>query len=126
MGLFNSSAARLARSVVDWRLNGLPVRATTSQAMDTMTALSRGGKDGLAASPRGIFKSKLPLSPPLPPEADGVRVKVEAGGCGRVGKRRAVMQQEDQLGALAEVGGCRPCPHEAQGLGEEVVGETGA
>src|SRR5260370_40652269 len=93
MGLFNSSCARLARSVVDWRLNGLPVRATTSQAMDTTTALSRGGKDGLAASPRGIFKSKLPLGPALPPEADGVRVKVEAGGRGRVGKRRAVKQQ---------------------------------
>src|SRR3954447_14913551 len=44
MGLFNSSRARWARSVVDWRLNGFPVRATTSQAIDATTALSRGGR----------------------------------------------------------------------------------
>src|SRR5262249_12616374 len=35
----------LARSVVDCRLSGLPVLATTSQRMDTTMALSRGGKD---------------------------------------------------------------------------------
>ena len=56
MGLFSSSRARLARSVVDCRLRGLPVRATTSQAMETTTALSRGGKDGLAASPRVVLR----------------------------------------------------------------------
>jgi hypothetical protein len=55
MGLFSSSAARLVRSEVDWRLRGLPVRATTSQAMETTTALSRGGKDGLAASSGGVL-----------------------------------------------------------------------
>src|SRR3954463_5666575 len=97
MGLFSSSWTRLARSVVDWRLNGLPVRATTSQAMDTTTALSRGGKGGPAASPGSICKGKLPLGPALPPEADGVRVQVKARGRGRVGKRGAVVQQHDQL-----------------------------
>jgi hypothetical protein len=71
--------------------------------MDTTTALSRGGKDGLAASSRSILEGKLALGPALPPEADGVRVKVKASGRGRVGKCGAVMQQQDQVGALAEM-----------------------
>src|SRR5438270_4787272 len=40
------------KTVVDRRLNGFPVRATTSQAIDATTALSRGGKDRLAAPAR--------------------------------------------------------------------------
>src|SRR5262249_62294715 len=77
MGLFSSSRARLARSVVDWRLNGLPVLATTSQAMDTRTALSWGGKDRLAATSGIVLKGQLTTSPALPPTANAIGVKVE-------------------------------------------------
>src|SRR5437764_3156220 len=86
MGLFSSSAARLARSVVDCRLNGLPVRATTSQAMEAIIALSRGGKDGLAASSGSVLESKVALSPALPPTADAIGVKVESGSDFDIGK----------------------------------------
>src|SRR3954454_3559644 len=79
MGRFSSSRTRLARSVVDCRLSGLPVRATTSQANETTIALSRGGKDRLAAPPGIILEGKLALGPALPPAADAVRVKVEPG-----------------------------------------------
>lgn len=41
IGLFSSTWARSARSEVDWRLSGSPVRWTISQAMETTTALSR-------------------------------------------------------------------------------------
>src|SRR5438067_1887257 len=104
IGLPSSCAARLARSVLDWRLNGLPVRATTSQAMEAIIALSRGGKDGLAASSGSVFKGKIAFTPASPPEADGVRVKVEASSGRRVGKRGALLEQQDQVGALAEMG----------------------
>src|SRR5947208_8256892 len=93
MGLFSSARARLARSVVDWRLSGLPVRATTSQAMDTTIALSRGGKDGLAAASRSVFEGKLPLGPALPPTADAIRVKVEPAGDFDIGNRGAIVQE---------------------------------
>ena len=52
-------------------------------------------------------------------------MQVAARG-GGVGKRGAVVQQQDQLGALAEVGCGRSSTDEASGLGEELVGETGA
>src|SRR5436309_1167652 len=103
IGLSSSSRARLVRSVVDWRLSGLPVRATTSQAVDTTTALSRGGKGGLAASSGGVFEGKLSLRPAPAPKADGVGMQVDAGGCGRVGKRGLFVQEQDQVGALAEM-----------------------
>ena len=60
MGLPSSSCARLARSVVDCRLSGLPVRATTSQAMDTTTALSRGEKTGLRPRPGASSRVNWP------------------------------------------------------------------
>src|SRR3954466_15696716 len=63
MDLFSPSCARLVRSEVDWRLSGLPVRATTSQAMDTTVALSRGGKDRLLGPPPGGFHGKTALCP---------------------------------------------------------------
>src|SRR5438270_8406418 len=88
MALFSSSAARLARSVVDCRLKGLPVRATTSQAMEATMALSRGGKGGLAASPGGVFESKIPSRPAPPPAADAVGVQVQPGGEIDVGDQR--------------------------------------
>src|SRR5438128_6017328 len=87
MGLFNTSAARLARSVVDCRLKGLPVRATTSQAMDATMALSRGGKGGLAATPGLVLEGKLPPSPALSPQPDGVGVKIDPRSCCHVGQR---------------------------------------
>src|SRR5271167_3607941 len=94
IGLFSSSFARLARSVVDCRLSGFPVRATTSQAMDTTIALSRGGKDGLAASSGIVFQGKLAFGPALSPKADGVGVKVEASTGRHVGKRRLFVQKQ--------------------------------
>src|SRR4051794_18493286 len=86
MGLFSSSPALFVRSVVDWRLNGFPVRATTSQAMETTTALSRGGKDRLAATSRVVLEGKLPCSPAMPPKSDGVGMKVDASSGFHVGK----------------------------------------
>src|SRR2546423_930219 len=88
MGLFSSSCARLARSEVDWRLSGFPVRATTSQAMDAIMALSRGGKDGLAASSGSVFQGIVAFGPALSPQADGVGVKVEGSRGRRIGQHR--------------------------------------
>ena len=48
---------------MDWRLNGLPVRATTSQAMEATTALSRGGKDRLAAPAGIVLEGETGLRP---------------------------------------------------------------
>src|SRR3954466_12388054 len=118
MGLFSSSRARLARSVVDCRLSGLPVRATTSQAKETTIALSRGGKDRLAAPPGIILEGKLALGPALPPAADAVRVKVEPGSDLDVGKRGAFVQEQDQMRSLPKVRAGRASGREAPGLGE--------
>src|SRR4051812_50051444 len=93
MGLFSSSWTRLARSVVDWRLNGFPVRATTSQAIDVTTARSRGGKGRLAAPARIALEGQLTRGPALPPTAGGGGVKVKnrrgspVGGRGGFGER---------------------------------------
>src|SRR6202522_2589890 len=91
MGLPSSSCARLARSVVDWRLKGLPVRATTSQAMDTTTALSRGGKDGLAASSCSVFQGKVTFGPALCATGAAVGGKVEPGLDRHSGERGGVV-----------------------------------
>jgi hypothetical protein len=123
MGLFNSSCARLARSLVDWRLKGFPVRATTSQAMDAMMALSRGGKDRLAATSGSVLEGKLPTGPAFPPEADRVGVQVEASSGCHVGKRGSLMQEQDQVGALPEVGRSGASRRKSSRLGEELVGE---
>src|SRR3984957_14445069 len=121
MGLPSSSCARLARSVVDWRLNGLPVRATTSQAMDTTIALSRGGKDGLATSSGSVFQGKLTFGPALPPKPDGVGVKVEASSGCRVGKRGMFVEKQDQVGALAEMGRSGSSHCDSLGLSEKLI-----
>jgi hypothetical protein len=123
MGLFSSSRARLVRSAVDWRLNGFPVRATTSQAMETTTALSRGGKDRLAATSRIILEGKLPCSPALPPKPDGVGMKVDPGSGFHVGNRGEFVEEQDQAGSLPEVRRCGASPEEASGLVEELIGE---
>src|SRR5258708_2760526 len=93
--LFSSSCARLVRSVVDWRLNGFPVRATTSQAMEVIMALSRGGKDRLAASSRSVFESKLTCGPALPPTADAVGMEVEPSTDFDIGERGLCVQEQD-------------------------------
>src|SRR3954463_13646602 len=86
-GLFSSSWTRLARSVVDWRLNGAPGRATTSQAIDGKTARSRGGKDRLAAPAGIVLEGKPTCGPALPPTADGTGMKIKASRGGHVGER---------------------------------------
>src|SRR4051794_5520884 len=94
MGLPSSSCARLARSVVDWRLSGFPVWATTSQAMEVTSARSRGGKDRLAAASRVILEGKVTRSPALSPQSDGVGVEVKAC-CGlHVGKCGELVEQQ--------------------------------
>src|SRR4051795_12728859 len=103
MGLFSSSHARRARSVVDWRLSGVPVRATTSQAIEMMTALSRGGKDGLAAASRIVLESEPACGPASPPQSDGVGGQVDPKRGFRVGERGSFLEEQDQAGALAKV-----------------------
>src|SRR3954453_1761510 len=88
MGLFSSSRARLVRSVVDCRLSGLPVRATTSQAMETTMALSRGGKDRLAATSGIVLEAQLATGPTFSPQSDGVGVKIDRSSGLDLGKRR--------------------------------------
>jgi hypothetical protein len=123
MGLFSSSAARLARSVVDCRLSGSPVRATTSQATETIRALSRGGKDRLAASPAGILQGKLASGPALPPTADAVGVKVKPSAGLRVGDRGVFVEEQDQASALLPMCRSRAGAGEALRLGEEFIGK---
>src|SRR5271168_4144037 len=96
MGLFSSSRARLVRSLVDWRLKGFPVRATTSQAMETTTALSRGGKDRLAATSRIVFQGKPAVGPPLSPTADAVWMQVEPSTGFDIRQRGMFVQKQDQ------------------------------
>jgi hypothetical protein len=126
IGLPNSSRARFARSVVDWRLSGLPVLATTSQAMEATTALSRGGKGGLAAASRVVLEGEPPSGPALPPEPEGVGVEIDPGGGSGIGKRGGRMEEQDQSGALAEVRRGGPGEYQASGLGQEILGEDGA
>src|SRR3954471_9954146 len=123
MGLFSSSRARSARSVVDWRLNGFPVRATTSQAIETTTALSRGGKGRLAAPARIVLEGKLTSGPALPPTADGIGMKIKPSrGC-HVGKRGGFVKEQDQACTLPEVRRCGARVEEASGLGEGLIRE---
>src|SRR4051812_50101008 len=96
MGLFSSSWTRLARSVVDWRLNGSPVRATTSQAIDVTTARSRGGKDRLAAPARIVLDGKMTCGPAVPPTAEGTGGKIKAGRGSPRGKAGAIVEEENQ------------------------------
>src|SRR5947209_1399608 len=126
MGLFSSSAARLAKSVVDCRLNGLPVRATTSQAMDATMALSRGGKGRLAASPGSVLEGKLALGPALPPTADAVGMEVESASDFDMGKRGMFVEKQDQVRPLPKVRPGRARGRESSSLGEERIGKARA
>ena len=47
---------------MDWRLSGVPVRATASQAMEATTALSRGEKAGLRPRPGSSSKVNRPAA----------------------------------------------------------------
>src|SRR5262249_22378368 len=121
MGLFSSARARWARSVVDWRLRGFPVRATTSQAIDVIMALSRGGKDRLTAPARVVLESEPAFGPASAPTADGVGVEIEmSGGC-RGGKGGGVVEGADQTSALPEGWHRRASEEGAPGLGEELI-----
>jgi hypothetical protein len=124
MGLFNSSAARLARSEVDWRLRGLPVRATTSHAMEATMALSRGGKGRLAASPFGVLEGEVAAGPSLPPAANAVGVEVESSTGGDVGDGRMLVEEQDQQGTLTQMRGSRAGVGQASSLGDEVLWKT--
>src|SRR6516164_8291859 len=102
MGLFSSPRTRSARSVVDCRLKGFPVRATTSQAIEATMARSRGGKDRLAA-PAGVVLEREPARGPAPaPPADGIGMQVETSGGRRIGERRVLVEEQDQVGALPQ------------------------
>ena len=91
--------------------------------MDVTIALSRGGKDGLAAASGVVLEGKLACGPALPPKPDGVGVEVEASSGFHVGKRGEFVEQQDQAGALPEVGGGGASADEASGLGQELLGE---
>jgi len=71
--------------------------------MDVIMALSRGGKDGLAATPRIVLEGKLACGPALPPKADGVGMKVDPSRGLHVGERGTFMQKQDQACTLPEV-----------------------
>src|SRR5262249_49602209 len=122
MGLFSSSRARLARSVVDCRLSGLPVRATTSQAMETTMARSRGGKDRLAATSGVILEVELATGPTPSPQSNGVGVKIDHRSGLDVGERGGLVQEQDQPGALPQGGRGRASRCGASGLGEQLIG----
>src|SRR5262249_5398163 len=123
MGLFSSSRARLARSVVDCRLSGLPVRATTSQAMETTMARSRGGKDRLAATSGVILEVELATGPTSSPQSNGVGVKIDHSSGLDVGERGGLVQEQDQAGALPQGGRGRASRCESSGLGQQRIGE---
>jgi len=125
MGLFNSSATRRARSVVDWRLKGLPVRATTSQAMEATMALSRRGKGGLASSSRRVSKSVIAFGPALSPASDTVGVEAKSCGELNVGDQRVLVQDQDHLGPLSKVRGCRASRDQPSGFREKLIREIG-
>jgi hypothetical protein len=123
MGLFSSSRARLARSVVDWRLNGFPVRATTSQAIEATTALSRGGKGRLPATAGVVLEAELTSGPALPPTADGIGMKIETSSGSHVGERGEFVEEQDQACTLPEVRRRGSSAEEASSLGEELIRE---
>ena len=126
IGLFRSSDARFARSVVDWRLNGFPVWATTSHAIEVTIARSKGGKAGLAAASGIVVHGESPVGPALTPPTHAVRVHVEPSRRLDVGQRRLLVQHQHRAGPLPSVRGRHACGHEASGPREERIGKTRA
>src|SRR5262245_41112363 len=101
MGLPRAAWARVVRSASDWRLKGLSVCATTSQAMDLTTAWSRGGKAALAAPAGFVVKGEVAGGAGPPPGAYGVRVETDQPARLDVGQGRPFLQAEHQRGPLA-------------------------
>jgi len=86
-------------------------------------ALSRGGKDRLAAAAGIVLEGEPARGPALPPTADGIGMQVETSGGGRIGERRRFVEEQNQVSALPEVRRCRASVREAPGLGEELIRE---
>src|ERR671913_113576 len=76
----SGAEARRARAPRDWRLMGLRVWATRSQARAVTRARSSGGKGGLAPPAGSVLEGEAALGPASAPEADGVGVKPDPGG----------------------------------------------
>ena len=94
--------------------------------MDTTIALSRGGKDGLAASSGSVFKGKSAFGPALSPAADAVGMKSEPSPSLHVGNRGVFVQEYHQACSLLQVScGCASTD-EASGFREELFGKTWA
>src|SRR5262249_50216904 len=123
MGRSSSPRTRWARSVVDCRLRGLPVRAITSQAIEATMARSRGGKGRLAAAAGIVLESEPARGAASPPAADRIGMQIQPGGGRRIGERRVLMEEQDQMSALPEVRRRRASAGESPGLGEEPLRE---
>src|SRR5437764_7390181 len=125
IGLPSTAEARRARSPSDWRLRGLSVRATCSQASALTCAWSSGGKSGLAPPPGLVLEGEGPLGPAPPPEADGVGMQADLVARLDVGEVGLEVQEQGQVGPLAQVGGgSAPAGQEAS-PDEECAGEAG-
>jgi hypothetical protein len=94
--------------------------------MEATMALSRGGKDGLAASSWGVLEGKMALGPALPPTANAIGVQVALGSDFDIGKRGLVVEEQDQLRPLSKVRRSHASRDQPPGLGEELIGETRA
>src|SRR4051794_1565635 len=97
--------ARRARSPRDWRLMGVWVCATRSQARAVTEARSSGGKGGLAPPAGLVFQGEAALGPAFAPEADGVGMKPDPGAGLDAGEFGLFVQEDDQERPLAQVSG---------------------
>jgi len=84
------------------------VRATTSQAIEATIALSRGGKDRLAAPAGVVLEGEPAPGPAMPPTADGIGMEAETSGDLDVGERGGLVKEQDQACALPEMRRCGP------------------
>src|SRR5262249_56359738 len=107
-----------------WGRSGWAVGAARSEEMEATIGRSRGGKGWLAPSPRSVFENKLPLGPTLPPTPDAVGVKAEASRDLDIGKRRILVQKQDQARSLSKVRLGRARGRESPSLGEELGGKA--
>src|SRR5262249_45226750 len=98
-------------------------RAAAWQAMEPPMARARGGKDRLAATSGVILEVELATGPTSSPQSGGVGVKIDHRSGLDVGERGGLVQEQDQPGALPQVGRGRASRCESSGLGEELIGE---
>ena len=89
-------------------------------------ALSRGGKDRLAAPARLVLEGELTSGPALPPTADGTGMEIETSGGSHVGDGGEFVKEQDQACSLPEVRRRGASVEEASGLGEELSREDRA